>query len=82
MAAIAHDHQCLRDSLPLASHGVPSIAGRIVVSVPRLWTQTIETHRREVRDAVVDTTAALVAEHGLLSVRMSQIAEATGIGRA
>ncbi len=50
--------------------------------VPKLWTQTIETHRREVRDAILDTTAALVAEHGLLAVTMSQIAEQTGIGRA
>jgi AcrR family transcriptional regulator len=50
--------------------------------VPKLWTQTIEAHRREVRDAILDTTAALVAEHGLLSVTMSEIAEETGIGRA
>jgi AcrR family transcriptional regulator len=47
-----------------------------------LWTETIETHRREVRDAILDTTAALVAEHGLRAVTMSQIAEDTGIGRA
>ena len=50
--------------------------------MPKLWTRTIEEHRREVRDAILDTTAALVAEHGLLSVTMSQIAERTGIGRA
>jgi AcrR family transcriptional regulator len=50
--------------------------------VPKLWTETIEEHRREVRDAILDTTAALVAEHGLLSVTMSQMAEQTGIGRA
>jgi AcrR family transcriptional regulator len=50
--------------------------------MPKLWTETIEAHRREVRDAVQDTTAALVAEHGLRSVTMSQIAEETGIGRA
>lgn len=50
--------------------------------MPRLWNETIEVHRREVREAIVDTTAALIAEHGLLSVTMSQIAEATGIGRA
>jgi len=50
--------------------------------VPRLWTETIEAHRREVRDAILDTTAALVAEHGLRSVTMSEIAEETGIGRA
>jgi AcrR family transcriptional regulator len=50
--------------------------------VPRLWTQTIESHRREVHDAIIDATAVLVAEHGLLGVTMSQIAEKTGIGRA
>jgi AcrR family transcriptional regulator len=50
--------------------------------VPRLWTDTIEEHRREVRDAVLDTTAALIAHGGLLSVTMSRIAEETGIGRA
>jgi AcrR family transcriptional regulator len=50
--------------------------------VPKLWNETIEEHRRAVREATVDTTAALVAEHGLRSVTMSQIAEETGIGRA
>jgi AcrR family transcriptional regulator len=50
--------------------------------VPKLWNETIEAHRREVRDAILDTTSALVAEHGLLSVTMSRIAEETGIGRA
>jgi AcrR family transcriptional regulator len=50
--------------------------------VPKLWTETIESHRREVREAILDTTAALVAEHGLLSVTMSRIAEEAGIGRA
>jgi AcrR family transcriptional regulator len=50
--------------------------------VPRLWNQTIEAHRAAVREATLDTTAALVAKHGLRSVTMSQIAEATGIGRA
>ncbi|MHB8289993.1 MAG: TetR/AcrR family transcriptional regulator [Acidimicrobiales bacterium] len=50
--------------------------------MPRLWAQTIETHRREVGDAILDTTAALVAEHGLRGVTMSQIAAEAGIGRA
>jgi AcrR family transcriptional regulator len=50
--------------------------------VPRLWDETIEAHRRTVRDATLDTTAALVAEHGLASVTMSQIAAGTGIPRA
>ncbi|MDQ3980798.1 MAG: TetR/AcrR family transcriptional regulator [Actinomycetota bacterium] len=50
--------------------------------MPKLWNETIEAHRRDVREAVLDTAAALVAEHGLLSVTMSRIAEDTGIGRA
>lgn len=50
--------------------------------MPKLWNQTIEAHRRDVHDAILDTAAALVAEHGLRSVTMSQIAEQTGIGRA
>ena len=50
--------------------------------MPKLWTDTIETHRREVRDAVLDTTARLIADHGLLGVTMSAIAEEAGIGRA
>lgn len=50
--------------------------------MPKLWNETIETHRREVRHAILAATAALVAERGLLNVTMSQIAEQTGIGRA
>ncbi|WAZ25761.1 TetR/AcrR family transcriptional regulator [Streptomyces cinnabarinus] len=50
--------------------------------MPKLWNETIEAHRREVRDAILDSTAALAAENGPLSVTMSQIAEQAGIGRA
>jgi AcrR family transcriptional regulator len=50
--------------------------------VPKLWSETIEAHRQDVRQAILDTTTALVTERGLLSVTMSQIAEETGIGRA
>lgn len=50
--------------------------------MPKLWTKTIEEHRREVNDAVLDATADLVSKHGLLSVTMTQIAEKSGIGRA
>ena len=49
--------------------------------VPKLWNETIEAHRRAVRDAILETTWTLVAEQGLTSVTMSQIAEETGIGR-
>ena len=50
--------------------------------MPKLWNDTIEAHRQAVREATLEATAALVAQHGLRSVTMSQIAEATGIGRA
>jgi AcrR family transcriptional regulator len=50
--------------------------------VPKLWTETVEGHRREVRRAILDGVAALVAEHGPRAVTMSQIAEQAGIGRA
>lgn len=50
--------------------------------VPRLWTETLDEHRRAVRDAAIDATAGLIAEHGLAGVSMSRIAEQTGIGRA
>jgi AcrR family transcriptional regulator len=50
--------------------------------VPKLWTETIDAHRAAVRDAALDATARLVAEHGLASLTMSQIAEHAGIGRA
>jgi AcrR family transcriptional regulator len=50
--------------------------------VPKLWTETVETHRQEVREAILDAIGKLVHSRGLLSVTMSQIADATGIGRA
>jgi AcrR family transcriptional regulator len=53
--------------------------------VPKLWNATIDEHRRTVHTvhtAILDTTAALVAEHGLAGVTMSQIAQHAGIGRA
>src|SRR5918996_4902222 len=72
----------LPDSMSISSRDVMFESPRILRLVPRLWTETIEEHRRAVRDATLDTAAALVGEHGLRSVTMSQIAEETGIGRA
>lgn len=72
----------------LSRHSVyvkPSCLGTVIAytgMMPKLWTETIEAHRREVRDAILHTTAALVADRGLHAVTMSQIAEETGIGRA
>ena len=50
--------------------------------MPRLWEETIDAHRQAVREATLDAAAALVAEHGLRGVTMSQIAREAGIGRA
>lgn len=50
--------------------------------MPKIWNDTIAAHRDAVREATLDATAALVAEHGLTGVTMSQIAKESGIGRA
>lgn len=51
-------------------------------SVPKLWNETIESHRRAVLDAVLDAAQALAAERGLTGVTMSEIAVRAGVGRA
>jgi AcrR family transcriptional regulator len=50
--------------------------------VPKLWSETIDAHRRAVHDAILETTWALVQRRGVLSVTMSEIAADAGIGRA
>ena len=50
--------------------------------MPKLWNATIETHRAAVRDAILDSAMALVAELGLRAVTMANIAARAGIGRA
>ena len=67
---------------PLTIHGVSVRYGTYTSKVPKLWSETIETHRRAVREAILDTTVALATRHGLRSVTMSGIAEEAGVGRA
>jgi AcrR family transcriptional regulator len=50
--------------------------------MPKLWSDTIDAHRQEVRDAITETTVSLVAQEGVRAVTMSRIAEEVGIGRA
>ena len=50
--------------------------------MPRLWTATIDEHRRSVREAILEAAAALVLERGVRAVTMSEIADTAGIGRA
>ena len=42
--------------------------------MPRIWSETIAAHRDAVRDATLDAAAALVDEHGLTGLTMSEIA--------
>ena len=69
----------LRDIVSLSIHDVFTT---YAWGVPKLWSETIETHREAVREATLDATAALVAKRGLRSVTMSEIAQTAGIGRA
>jgi AcrR family transcriptional regulator len=50
--------------------------------MPRLWSETIDEHRQDVRAAILDAAWALVNEVGLPSVKMAHVAEKCGIGRA
>ncbi|OZM70783.1 TetR family transcriptional regulator [Amycolatopsis antarctica] len=50
--------------------------------MPKLWNETVDAHRNAVRQAILDATWALVSEHGMTAVTMSQIAQKSGIGRA
>jgi AcrR family transcriptional regulator len=68
--------------MSLSNQYVLTIDEPYTADVPKLWNETLREHRREVTAAILDTTAALVHEHGLLAVTMSQIAEEAGIGRA
>jgi AcrR family transcriptional regulator len=80
--ACCHDHDSLSRQDGYLKAGCFDIVIAYTSGVPRLWDDTIQAHRHQVREAILDTTAALVATHGLLAVTMSQIAAATGIGRA
>jgi AcrR family transcriptional regulator len=50
--------------------------------MPKLWNETIEAHRRDLREAIIGATAELIGRAGPFSVTMSQIAAKAGIGRA
>lgn len=50
--------------------------------MPKVWNETIAAHRRDVEEAILQTTAELVTEGGLRAVTMSEVAKRSGIGRA
>lgn len=65
-----------------ARHSVSILGDMYAWTVPKLWTATIDEHRGQVRDAILNTADVLIGEQGLLSLTMSQIAERAEIGRA
>ena len=67
--------------MPRTKHNVTA-GTAYTLRVPKLWSETIEEHRHAVRDAILDTAAHLVSEHGVASVRMAEVAKRAGIGRA
>lgn len=52
------------------------------VSTPKLWKETLEEHRRDVRAAILEAAWTLAQERGVRGVAMGLVAEQTGIGRA
>src|SRR5260370_11530179 len=82
VARVSGRQQSYRDTMSLSRQNVFGIDALYARVVPKLWTETIEAHRAAVRDATLDTAAALAADNGLASLTMSQIAEQAGIGRA
>ncbi|HZA32683.1 MAG TPA: TetR/AcrR family transcriptional regulator [Propionibacteriaceae bacterium] len=50
--------------------------------MPQLWAETVEAHRAEVREAILNAAGDLLRRRGLLGVTMSDLAAAAGIGRA
>lgn len=50
--------------------------------MPRLWNETIESHRQSVHEAILQAAWELVTGQGLASATMSRIAQRAGIGRA
>lgn len=50
--------------------------------MPRLWEETITSHRHAVGERILDTVERLVSERGLRALTMSGLAQECGIGRA
>ncbi len=50
--------------------------------MPRIWNDTVEEHRKAVKDAILDAMSVLVPHHGLYGVSMAKIAKQAEIGRS
>lgn len=68
--------------MSMSRQSVSIIGSSYIPKVPKVWSETVAAHRRDVRDAILRTSSELVAERGLRGLTMSLIAERSGIGRA
>lgn len=50
--------------------------------MPKLWKDTVEEHRRDVRTAILETAWTLACERGVRGLTMGLVAEQAGISRA
>jgi AcrR family transcriptional regulator len=50
--------------------------------VPRIWDESVASHKARLRATIVEAAVALAAERGRGGVSMSAVAERAGIGRA
>jgi AcrR family transcriptional regulator len=50
--------------------------------MPKLWKDTVEEHRRDVRSAILETAWAIARERGVRGITMGLVAERAGISRA
>ena len=50
--------------------------------MPRIWDESVATHKQRLRATIIDATVALVRDRGRGDVSMSAVATAAGIGRA
>ena len=54
--------EVLQDILSISRQAVSTSRSLYASFVPKLWSETIEEHRVQVRDAILETTADLVAK--------------------
>lgn len=50
--------------------------------MPKLWSDTIESHRHDVRESILDAVETVVGQGGLIGATMTRIATEAGVGRA
>lgn len=63
-------------------HGVSVYDKAYRRAMPKLWKDTVEEHRRDVRAAILETAWVLARELGVRGVTMGLVAERAGISRA